>query len=216
MGYNMKKWVAVLCVMCLGGCLQKKQANGLPYYNSADFTPQWFAGAFEAQKAITHTVAPFAVTAQRGQTVTAQTVKGKIHVADFFFTACGSICPKMQANFAKLQTAFMRDTNVLLLSYTVTPWIDSVAKLKAYGEKHGVNPGKWLLLTGGQAQIYAVARRGYFAEEETGFNKDSTEFLHTEHFILVDKTLRIRGIYNGTLALEAERLEADIKKLEQE
>jgi protein SCO1/2 len=122
----------------------------------------------------------------------------------------------MTIQFESIQKAFEQDQEVVLLSYSVTPWIDSTEKLKKYAEFYKVVPGKWHLLRGNKTEIYELARKSYFAEEEIGFTKDSTEFLHTEHFVLVDKTGRIRGIYNGTLALETERLIADIRILRQE
>lgn len=187
----------------------------LPYYNTPDFTPQ-FLKQDEAEKTITHRISNFQFTDQDGQQVTQQTVNGKIHVASFFFTACGSICPKMISQLKRVQEAFAGDTNVVLLSYSVTPWLDSVPVLQAYAKRHQVNAAQWHLLTGYKSGIYELARKSYFAEEEIGYTKDSTEFLHTEHFILVDRTSRIRGIYNGTLALETDQLIRDIKQLEKE
>jgi protein SCO1/2 len=106
--------------------------------------------------------------------------------------------------------------DVVLLSYTVTPWIDSVAKLKKYTIAKNITNPNWHFLTGSQSAIYNLARTSYFAEEDIGFTKDSTEFLHTEHIILVDKNKRIRGIYNGTLKLEIEQLIKDIARLKSE
>jgi len=122
----------------------------------------------------------------------------------------------MTEQFHRIQQAFSNDENIRLLSYSVTPWIDSVSKLKKYAVKHNILADKWHLLTGSRTEIYSLARKSYFAEEETGFNKDSSEFLHTEHFILVDKKSRIRGVYNGTLPLETDRLIEDIRQLEKE
>jgi protein SCO1/2 len=191
-------------------------AETLPYYNTAEFTPHWIAGRGEALGAITHEIGAFSLTDQDGETITRESVRGKIHVANFFFTGCSGICPLMCANFATLQKTFAADSSVELLSFSVAPWSDSVAVLKAYAKEHGAISGKWHLLTGSAAEIYALARNSYFAEEEPGVGKDSTQFLHTEHFILVDRDERIRGIYNGTLPLEAQRLTADIKELETE
>ena len=97
-----------------------------------------------------------------------------------------------------------------MLSYSVTPWVDSVSRLKKFADKYSIQTDKWHLLTGSTNSIYTLARQSYFAEEETGYSKDSSEFLHTEHFILVDKQGYIRGIYNGTLPLETQRLKEDI------
>lgn len=187
----------------------------LPYYNTPDFTPQFLNHA-EAEKTITHRISDFKFTDQDGQQVTQQTVNGKVHVAAFFFTACGSICPKMITQLKRVQDAFAGDTGVVLLSYSVTPWLDSVPVLHRYAQKHQVNASQWHLLTGYKSAIYELARKSYFAEEEIGFTKDSTEFLHTEHFILVDRSSRIRGIYNGTLALETDQLIKDMRQLEGE
>ena len=112
-----------------------------------------------------------------------------------------------------VQDAFSKEENVLLLSYSVMPWADSVPRLKKYAERFGVQAGKWHLLTGNTNEIYHLARQGYFAEEETGFKKDSSEFLHTEHFMLVDREGYLRGIYNGTLTVEMQRLVNDISML---
>ena len=143
-------------------------------------------------------------------------IEGKIHVANFIFTSCGSICPTMTRHLKLVQDEFRSDTTVVLLSYSVTPWIDTVDKLKIFADKNGINSTNWHLLTGNKSEIYTLARQSYFAEEDLGFTKDSTEFLHTEHVLLVDKNKRIRGIYNGTLQLEAEQLIEDIKTLTKE
>ena len=122
----------------------------------------------------------------------------------------------MTRHLKLVQDEFRNDTTVVLLSYSVTPWIDTVDKLKIFADKNGINSTNWHLLTGNKGEIYTLARQSYFAEEDLGFTRDSTEFLHTEHVLLVDKNKRIRGIYNGTLQLEAEQLIEDIKTLTKE
>ena len=196
----------------LVGCKTNRQENVLPYYNTPDFTPIW-TNSKEAATKITHHIGNFSFTDQEGKTITQDNIKGKIHVANFFFSNCTAICPKMTINFESLQKTFADNDNVVLLSYSVMPWVDSIQQLKTYAAKYGVNSAKWHLLTGNQSAIYSLARQSYFAEEQIGFAKDSSEFLHTEHFILVDKQNYIRGIYNGTLALETERLTSDIALL---
>jgi protein SCO1/2 len=188
-----------------------KQAS-LPYYNTADFTPLFLTAA-EADQKITHTIADFSFTNQNNQTINRQTVAGKIHVANFIFTSCGSICPLMTGNMKAVAKAFHNSPDVAILSYSVTPWIDSVPKLKTYATNNDITTNNWHFLTGNKAAIYQLARQSYFAEEDLGFTKDSTEFLHTEHVLLVDRKQRIRGIYNGTLQLEMEQLVQDIQTL---
>jgi protein SCO1/2 len=102
---------------------------------------------------------------------------------------------------------------VKILSFSVTPWIDNPKKLKTYSKRYNIENKNWHFLTGSKSEIYRLARMSYFAEKTLGFTKDSTDFLHTEYFILVDKNKNIRGVYNGTLALEAKQIVEDIKTL---
>jgi len=112
--------------------------------------------------------------------------------------------------------AFENDKMVEIVSFSVTPWIDSPEILLKYKQKNGISQPNWHFLTGDKKAIYDLARKSYFAEERIGFAKDSSEFLHTEHFVLVDEKLRIRGIYNGTLATEVNQMIADVKTLQAE
>jgi len=196
-------------------CVQKQNSETLPYYNTPDFTPQFINKTTALQK-ITHTLAPFSFQDQDGKMISNKTVAGKIHVANFMFTSCGSICPKMTDNLAEVSKAFANDPNVVLLSYSVTPWIDTKEKLKQYKAAKGIRNSNWHFLTGDKASLYRLARQSYFAEEDLGFSKDSTQFLHTEHLVLVDGSQRIRGIYNGTLPLETAQLIKDIFTLRKE
>lgn len=190
------------------------EAELLPYYNTPDFTPHFFISDSEARANIGHTIGDFALTDQDGKVITQSFFAGKIHVADFFFSSCGSICPKMTNNMKNVHEAFANDPEVALLSFSVAPWQDSVPVLKQFVTDRGIDSPNWRFLTGPKSEIYALARQSYFAEQEIGYTKDSTEFLHTEHFILVDDTGRIRGIYDGTMPIDVEQLIADIHTLE--
>jgi protein SCO1/2 len=108
---------------------------------------------------------------------------------------------------------FGQNPEVEMVFFSVRPWLDSVRVLKKYAVKNNIKSKQWHLLTGDKNAIYTLARKSYFAEEYLGFSKDNSQFLHTEHVVLVDKTLRIRGIYNGSLGLEMEQLVKDIKLL---
>lgn len=185
-----------------------KTEPALPYYNTPEFTPEW--------ENARHVIAPFSFVDQDSQVVTEKTVVNKIYVADFFFTICPGICPKLTKNMVALQEAFKNDANVLLVSHTVMPWVDTVAQLRRYAQDHGAISGKWHLVTGDKEQIYNLARQSYFAEMTSGYAKTPEEFLHTENFILVDKNRHIRGVYNGTLELEVQQLIEDIKILLEE
>jgi len=181
----------------------------LPYYDSPDFTPIWDPNGSDTL----HSVSDFLFTDQNGGSVSEKTTEGKIYLVNFFFSTCGSICPKMMRNMEKVQNEFRESDDVLFISHTVMPWMDSVEILKKYSTNFNVIDSKWYFVTGQKSEIYNLARTSYFVEEEPGFTKDSTEFLHTEHFILIDKNRHLRGIYNGTLELEMERVIDDINLL---
>ena len=195
---------------------QREASISLPYYNDPDFTPLFISNANELDKKITHTIDTFSFLNQDSTNVTESIFENKIHVANFIFTSCGSICPVMTSNFKIVANAFNKDSSVVMLSYSVTPWIDKPYVLKKYIQKNGITNLNWQFLTGNKTEIYKLARQSYFAEENIGYSKDSSQFLHTEHVILVDKHKRIRGIYNGTLALEMQHLVEDIKSLQSE
>ena len=204
----------ILCSCLMLACTEKKQH--LPYYNEPNFISIFLQNESEVNKQITHTIADFSFTDQEKKTITQKNIEGKIHVANFFFTSCGSICPVMTNHMKLVDKAFKTDTNVVLLSYSVAPWVDSVQKLKVYAQANEIDAKNWHLLTGKKDTIYTLARKSYFAEEDLGFTKDSKDFLHTEHFLLVDQNKRIRGIYNGTLRLDIKQLIKDILELKKE
>ena len=159
-----------------------------------------------------HRIADFSLLNQNGDTITQENYRDKIYVADFFFTTCPTICPIMTANLVEVQAALADDPEVLLLSHSVTPEIDSVAQLKKYAIEKGVNDAKWNLVTGDKKQIYELARKSYLAVQEDG-DGGPFDMIHTENFILVDKQRRIRGFYDGTKEEEMDRLLSDIEIL---
>lgn len=160
-----------------------------------------------------HKIADFSLTNQNGKTITQADYKDKIYVADFIFTTCQSICPIMTDHMVEIQKAIMDDDDVMLLSHSVTPDIDTVAQLKKYALEKGVNDRKWNLVTGDKKQIYELARKSYMAVKTQG-NGDEYDMIHTENFMLIDKKRQIRGYYDGTKPEEIDRLLADIKVLE--
>lgn len=159
-----------------------------------------------------HSIADFKLVNQNGDTITQNTYADKIYVADFFFTTCPSICPVMTANLAEVQDEFKDDNEVLLLSHSVTPEIDSVAQLKKYAIEKGVIDQKWNLVTGDKKQIYELARKSYMAVMDDG-DGGAYDMIHTENFMLIDKERRIRGYYDGTNKEEVEKLIRDIEIL---
>ena len=162
-----------------------------------------------------HKIAPFSFENQNGKTITQLDYEGKIYIADFFFTTCPTICPKMTANMAGIQEEILNDSTVMLLSYSVTPKIDSVLQLKKYAIEKGVNDEKWNLLTGNKKEIYTMARKSYLVVKEDG-DGGPYDMIHTENFILVDPEKRIRGFYDGTNTLAMRELLIDLEILKDE
>lgn len=205
----------VLLLVLFFSCHKKDDDEGLPFFNSPEFTPEWIAKD-NLDYAKIHSIPKFSFTNQDNQLITEKTVDGKIYVANFIFTSCGSICPKMTDNMKILQDRFVNDSNVLLLSHSVTPEIDNVKVLKKYANEKGCISGKWHLLTGDKDKIYTIAKKQYFAGDSIGYYGKLNDFLHTENFILVDTHRRIRGVYNGTLPIEMDRIIEDILILKKE
>ncbi len=143
-----------------------------------------------------HKIAPFAFTNQNGKIITNKEYEGKIYVADFFFTTCQTICPKMTDNMVWLQDKIKDNPKVKLLSHSVFPDEDTVEVLKKYAKEKGVIDSKWNLVTGNQNEIYKIARQSYLVVK-TGKPEEMYDMVHTENFVLVDQKGRIRGFYNG-------------------
>ncbi|QBA63120.1 SCO family protein [Muriicola soli] len=183
----------------------------LPVYQPADFNPELVDDSVQYVRKY-HTIADFSLINQNGKIVTQEDYRDKIYVADFFFTTCPSICPIMTENMVTIQNEILEDEEVLLLSHSVTPVIDSVAQLKKYALEKGVIDKKWNLVTGDKKQIYNLARKSYLAAKTDG-DGGPYDMIHTENFILVDKEKRIRGTYDGTNPKEIEKLLNDLSIL---
>ena len=162
-----------------------------------------------------HKIDDFSLVNQNNEIITNETYKGKIYIADFFFTTCPGICPIMKENMIILQDEFINDDDVLLLSHTVTPEIDSVHVLKKYSKEQGVIDSKWNMVTGDKKQIYNLARKSYLVAEDIE-SPTQYDMIHTENFVLVDSKRRIRGFYDGTDNDVMDNLISDIKLLKKE
>jgi protein SCO1/2 len=183
----------------------------LPIYQPAQVSTELVDTTIQHQKRY-HKIADFSLTNQNGKTITHEDYKDKIYVADFFFTTCQTICPIMTKNMHTVQKTFITDDEIMMLSHTVTPEIDTVAQLKRYAQEKGVNASKWNLVTGDKKQIYELARKSYLAVKNDG-DGGPFDMIHTENFMLIDKERQIRGYYDGTNPEEIDRLIEDIKTL---
>ncbi len=188
-----------------------KPKKMLPIYNPSMVNPELVDSTVQYISKY-HTIADFSFTNQNGKTITQKDYEGKIYVADFFFTTCGSICPKMTTNLAEIQKVIINNPKVMLLSHTVFPETDSVSVLKKYAIKNGVIDSKWNLVTGDKKQIYTMARKSYLAVK-LGKPNELYDMVHTENFVLVDSKRRVRGFYDGTKKEDIQRLIEDINFL---
>jgi len=205
----------LLCLLLTLGCNDPKTVTTLPFISNPDFTPEWISPSDPKYTKI-HTIPAFSFTDQDGKMITEKTVDGKIYIANFIFTSCGSICPRMTENLSLVLKKYPQDKDLLILSHTVMPDKDSVSVLKNYAQLKGIPSNKWYLLTGNIDSIYRMAKQEYYAGEKIGYYGNQKDFLHTENCMLIDQHRRIRGVYNGTLPLEMERMMEDIETLKKE
>lgn len=206
--------LAVLSVVIISAIYQALRPEPkLKIYQPNDVHPDLVDTTLQHVKKY-HRIADFLLINQEGDTVTQNTFKDRIYVADFFFTTCATICPIMTKHMGQIQDKIKDDPSVLLLSHSVTPEIDTVAQLKRYADKKGVIRGKWHLVTGDKKQIYDLARKSYLVAKDQTYSP--YDLVHTENFVLIDPQRRIRGFYDGTDPEAIETLMRDIAILKKE
>jgi len=210
--YKYRKFFGVLLVFSIITIylfyIALKPSKSLPIFNPSDVNPELVDSTVQYISKY-HTIADFSFVNQNGKIITQKDYEGKVYVADFFFTTCGSICPKMTTNLAEVQKAIINNPKVMLLSHTIFPETDSVPVLKAYTLKNGVVDSKWNLVTGDKKEIYTMARKSYLAVK-LGKPEQLYDMVHTENFVLVDTKKRVRGFYDGTKKEDMKRLIEDI------
>ncbi|MEA5457904.1 SCO family protein [Arcicella sp. LKC2W] len=166
-----------------------------------------------------HTIPAWKLTDENGKTFLGESLKGKIYVADFFFTRCETICPKMSNELTRVQDTFSQNDEVQFASFSVDPNHDTPEMLKEYAKKYDAKTGKWHFLTGTKSQIYPLAVQGYFvpvadaSEYDKAIKTPDKTFIHSEKLILVDKEGHIRGFYDGTDKKDVDRLILEIRVL---
>ena len=159
-------------------------------------------------------VRPFAFVNQEGRTITEKDVSGKVYVAEYFFTTCKGICPRLNNNMKQLAEDFKNEPGFLLLSHTVDPETDSVKRLKRYADSLGADSRFWWFLTGTKDSLYKAARVSYLLDDPRNNNISiDHQFIHTQFFALVDKSGRVRKIVDGLKNDEIAEIRKDIDKL---
>lgn len=216
----MKKIIAVLIILSVGvliaySIISKKPQESLPVYNPVDMNPEMVDSNI-SRKGFGHTIGNFSFKDQNGKTITQNDVKGKVYVVEYFFTTCGTICPKMNLQMQRVQKRFLNNSNVKILSFTVNPEVDTVEQMKRYSVSHGANDLQWHFLTGDKKDLYHLARTSFFVlkpAESQNLGDAGSDFIHTNNFVLVDKMMRIRGYYDGTNSKEVSKLVHHIQLL---
>ena len=197
----------LVLVLFLTGCQSKK----LPILGESDVVKK-IVGGKEVEETIYPTIPAFSFQNQNGETVTEKSFDGKIYVADFFFTTCPTICPPMKKNLLKLYKIYKDNPEVAILSHTIDPGHDSVEVLRQYAKDMGVTGTMWQFVTGDREKIYEIGQKNYLVSAR----EDSSEaggYIHSGHFILIDKNKHIRGMYDGTTDAGTKQLLEDIKVL---
>lgn len=183
----------------------------LQIYNPADVNPK-LVDRSKLHIRKNHRVSDFNLINQNGDTITQRNYEDKIYVVDFFFTRCQTICPIMTTNMIKIQEEFKNESDIMFLSLSVTPEMDSVPILRKYADEKGILDAKWNITTGSKKHIYELARKSFFTVKDGG-DGGLQDFIHTENFVLVDKKRQIRGFYDGTDDLAMDQLIEDIEFL---
>lgn len=197
--------IAAVCTLLMYSCIEVKE-KPLPIFGEREVVNG---------DTVYHTIAPFQFVNQDSMIVTNETFKDKIYVADFFFTSCRTICPKMKTQMLRVYDSIQNDPEVMILSHTIDPEYDTVALLRDFAERLGVESKKWHFVTGEKDSIYDIAQTSYFATAM----EDKSEpdgFIHSGAFLLIDKNRQIRGKYDGTVEADVNRLLKDIQKLKRE
>ncbi len=199
----MKYLTLLFLVTVFIGCDQQSSNEKLPYLGNM---------AFEENDTIYHTIQDFQLVDQDNSFITNETFANQVYVADFFFTSCPTICPKMKAQMLRVYERFESNNDVAILSHTIDPAYDTVALLKDYSERLGVRSDKWKFVTGDQDYIYDLAEKSYMSVADEDSDAPGG-FVHSGAFLLVDKDRRIRGFYDGTVPEQVDVLMNDIEKL---
>lgn len=186
------------------------ERHGVPFYRTADLTPEWLSKKTASAKAM-HRVGAFKLVDQTGATITELAFAKHATIIHFFFTTCGNVCPITQNNIARLLASMPNETRLQVLSHSVMPERDSRPMLKMYAEMHEINSQRWHLLTGPRTTIEQLARDSYFVNLNNGQSYGVSDLAHTETVLLVDSAGRLRGVYTGSLPLDIERLGEDIR-----
>lgn len=197
--------------------VRQPKEKALPVINPIDLEAEMVdPDVLMERKGYGHTIGDFSFFNQNGEKITQEEVKNKVFVAEYFFTTCGTICPKMNEQMKRVHSAYKSNNGVRILSFTVNPEVDTIAQMKRYADEHGAKDNKWHFLTGKKEDLYGLARKSFFVlkpAEAQNLGDAGNDFIHTNNFVLVDRKRRIRGYYDGTSPTSVDSLITDIGRL---
>lgn len=208
-------FIAVTGIIISYNIMKPDENHSPKVINPIDLNPEMVDSAIQ-RKGYGHKIGAFEFLNQENKKITLNDVKGKVFVAEFFFTTCGTICPKMNQQMQRVQSHFKTNNEVKILSFTVDPEVDTVEQMKRYADGHKAIAGKWHFLTGTKKDLYSLARKSFFVlkpAEAQNLGDAGSDFIHTNNFVLVDQQLRIRGYYDGTSTKEVDHLIQDMEYL---
>ncbi len=195
-------YVSIVLLLISGACQQKET---LPILGRRTISEQG--------DTLYHTIGNYQLVDQDSSDITPKTFEGKIYVADFFFTSCPTICPTMKTQMLRVYERFQENSEFAILSHSIDPKHDTVAVLRDYAEQIGIEKGsQWHFVTGDQSEIYRLGQSDYMVT--AGADSDAPGgFIHSGAFLLVDQQKRIRGVYDGTMSEDVDKLMGDIELL---
>jgi protein SCO1/2 len=157
-------------------------------------------------------VKPFSFINQDGDTITQDKTAGKVYIANYFFVTCTGICPVMNSNVHDVYDALQDEKDLLILSHTCQPEVDTVPLLKHYADSIGVDTKRWQFLTGNKLDLYKIARDSYKIDDpQNNVGDIDDQFLHSQFLALVDKRGQVRGVYDGLKKKEVNQLIVDYR-----
>lgn len=211
--HNLVLLALLSSVLVIWNCSSKKDdQKELPFLGFKQ-TEEKTVDGISVTDTIYHTIAPFSFIDQDGNSITNAQVKGKVYVADFFFTSCPTICPVMKSQMLRVYEKFKNHQDFQILSHSIDPTYDTQEVLKDYSVRLGIEDAStWHFLTGEQEKIFEIGQTSYLATAMEDKNEPGG-FLHSGAFILIDQKGRIRGVYDGTKEDQVDRLIKDIPKL---
>ncbi|MDN3669981.1 SCO family protein [Echinicola jeungdonensis] len=208
--HNLSILAILASILLVWNCTSKEEKNKELPILGHKYTEEKMVDGKKVMDTVFHQIAPFSFYNQDGDTITNADVEGKVYVADFFFTSCPTICPIMKSQMLRVYEEFKNNPDFQILSHSIDPTYDTVALLKDYSQRLGIQDAStWHFLTGDKEKIFEIGQTSYMTTAMEDQNEPGG-FLHSGAFVLVDRKGHIRGVYDGTKEDQVNELIQDI------